>query len=331
MRPLLCLALTLIGGSYAAADTYLVVPNNYQTVVPTGTFTSLQGPKTLQFLVNANQLTAFVGQQINGFAFRQVTSGTTAWPTADATYPNYNIFLSESVAPANRSLTFLNNIVGIQTQVRSGPLTIPGNAFPPGNTGNFGPDIAFDTPYLYTGGHLLMELRFTTAGTAPSANAALASQGPGNGYGVDFSGCWSSSFTATSGSQANFTVTRFRAKSLPVTGIITLSDYVGAVSAHGAQMKLTAVGSTTSVFSAPVTLNGSGQYTFEVPGNVASGSYDLYADGSPFLRRKQTIVLTGSGASGVNFTLPNGDCDNSGEVDAADIDVVIANFGGFDD
>ena len=50
-------------------------------------------------------------------------------------------------------------------------------------------------------------------------------------------------------------------------------------------------------------------------------------DGSSFLRRVVAINLTGSNQSLGVVTLTNGDADLSGEVDAADIDLVIADFG----
>ena len=37
--------------------------------------------------------------------------------------------------------------------------------------------------------------------------------------------------------------------------------------------------------------------------------------------------MAGVGATNVDYVLQNGDCDDSGEVDAADIDAVIAVFG----
>jgi len=74
-----------------------------------------------------------------------------------------NIRLSESVEPSARSLTFANNVVGAQTLVRSGSLTIPTASFKTNPTAPhpFGFLIQFDTPYTYSGGNLLLELRTT--------------------------------------------------------------------------------------------------------------------------------------------------------------------------
>lgn len=92
-------------------------------------------------------------------------------------------------------------------------------------------------------------------------------------------------------------------------------------------MVMRPVGSTTIVHSGPVTVNAAGEYTLNVLQSIPLGSYELTADTTPFIRRKQPLDLTTSGATEIDFSLPNGDSDNSGEVDAGDIDVVIAAFG----
>jgi hypothetical protein len=43
------------------------------------------------------------------------------------------------------------------------------------------------------------------------------------------------------------------------------------------------------------------------------------------------VDLQNVGVFNLSFTCQNGDVDNSGEVDAADIDAVIGNFGGVGD
>jgi hypothetical protein len=119
------------------------------------------------------------------------------------------VYLSGSVEPANRSLTFAQNIVGVQKQVRSGQLIIPANSYTFGNSPNeWGPEIMFDTLYLYSGGHLLVEIRhlgFT--GTSRSTDALSTST---TGYGTEFSACWTGSYVGTSGSQGNFTIIRLK-------------------------------------------------------------------------------------------------------------------------
>ncbi len=72
--------------------------------------------------------------------------------------------------------------------------------------------------------------------------------------------------------------------------------------------------------------SGSTAFTGSVPSS-ATGAATIEWDGSSFLLRKTNITLTGSNLAIGTVTMQNGDVDASGEVDAADIDEVIANFG----
>ncbi len=72
-------------------------------------------------------------------------------------------------------------------------------------------------------------------------------------------------------------------------------------------------------------ISGIGTYTVKVPVSL-QGTARIRADGSSFLKTTSTVFLTGSNVT-KHLTLRNGDVDNSGEVDAADIDAVIAMFG----
>lgn len=58
-----------------------------------------------------------------------------------------------------------------------------------------------------------------------------------------------------------------------------------------------------------------------------TGAATIKFDGSSFLRKFTAINLTGAGQSAGTVAMNNGDTDFSGEVDAVDIDDVIANFG----
>ncbi len=111
-----------------------------------------------------------------------------------------------------------------------------------------------------------------------------------------------------------------------LSGTISFNDFVGSQAGRVVSVVVTAVGSTTALFSGSTILGASGTYSINVPG-LAAGSYDLYLDGTPFLKKKRSLTWTASGASAINASLVNGDCDNSGEVDAADIDLVISAFG----
>ena len=188
---------------------YHVVPTDYTSTPGTATFL---GPlytagRTNQLLIHEDQLVGIVGQEIQAISFRLPTGASSDWPASDVTVTNYDIYLSPGVAPADRNLTdFTLNIAGPQKQVRAGSLFIPMNSYTFGNVpNNWGPEIVFDSLYLYTSGHLLIEIRLTGTGSSRSNDAVGTST---SGYGTQFSACWGSSYTANSGSQANFSIAR---------------------------------------------------------------------------------------------------------------------------
>lgn len=111
---------------------------------------------------------------------------------------------------------------------------------------------------------------------------------------------------------------------LKVTGSIVRNDVV-APSAFVAQFELLPAGGGAPVASADVAVAANGDYIWR-PQNVLPGNYRLRVRSGSHLARAQAVAL--GTASTANFVLPNGDADQSGEVDAIDIDVVIANFGG---
>ncbi len=221
MRWSFVLAMALaVTASAAGGLVDAVVPPAYKDVPGTGIFLGPQtvGPRTYQMLIHESLLTDLVGLRLNGITWRLPTSATADWPASNVTYASYDIYLSGSVAPEFRSLTFANNIVGTQTQVRSGPLTVSAGAYTFGNTPNtFAPTISFDE-WLYTGGHLLIEIRHVgnTVGSR-SVDALTTSTA---GYGTLFSACWASSATATSGSQGNFTIARLSAVPEPAAALL---------------------------------------------------------------------------------------------------------------
>lgn len=200
----------------AHAEIRQVVPSNYENAPGTGVFI---GPlantaRTYQLLMHESLLTSLVGLELTGMTFRLPPSATAPWPGSDAFFSNYDIYLSGSVDPSARSLTFEQNIVGPQTQVRSGSLLVGANDFPSGVTPNdFGPAIGFDSGYVYTGGNLLVEIRHT-GNTSTSRNVdALITSTPG--YGSLFSAAWQSGYEATTGLQGNFSIIQFTAVPTP--------------------------------------------------------------------------------------------------------------------
>jgi uncharacterized repeat protein (TIGR01451 family) len=147
----------------AAAD--VVVPASFAAVEGNyGLNTPVRDqPRTLQIAYSPAALTDLIpGMPITGMTFR-VDGGDSSWPLSDATWADYTIKLSTSLNPPEAlDATFANNIGPDVVTVYSGTLTIPANAFPGGATPNaFGQYITFATPYVYTGGNLLITLTHT--------------------------------------------------------------------------------------------------------------------------------------------------------------------------
>jgi len=204
--------------SQSNSDATLVVPGAYASTVGTATFTGPTGntARTYQMLINANQLTAYIGTYITSITFRNLTSATTAWPTADITVTNYDIYLAPGVPPAERHTTFDSNIVGTKVQVRSGSYTFPANCYGIGTAPHpFGnPPINFNTGYLYTGGHLVIEIRHTGFTGTSRANDAISTSTPG--YFSDFSAGWAGSYTGTTVTNGNFCIAQLTNSLVPV-------------------------------------------------------------------------------------------------------------------
>ncbi len=107
-----------------------------------------------------------------------------------------------------------------------------------------------------------------------------------------------------------------------VSGTVTLNNTV--VAPTGEPITVTFYNGSTLVDTQNTTLNASGQYTVATS---ASGILTVKIDSTHFLRKSAGIQTISGAISGVNAMLSNGDVDNSDEVDAADIDAVIAAFG----
>ncbi|MDP2302407.1 MAG: T9SS type A sorting domain-containing protein [Ignavibacteria bacterium] len=213
----------------------VVVPNNYSstpgTVTFAGPFSTSQ--RRYQLLIHEDQLTSLIDANLTSINFRIPASATTPWPASALTIASYGIYLGASVPPANRSLTFADNIAGPQTMVRAGALEINAEAYPSGGSPNlWGPDIEFQTPYPYSGGHLLIEIQhFGFTGTSRSNDAIGTSI---TGYGTMFSACWASSVTAVTALQGNFAV-------LKINGLniipVELTSFTAHMTGEGVELK----------------------------------------------------------------------------------------------
>ena len=189
------------------AQTTLVVPNSNETSSFTGPIASTS--RKLQFIIDESLLTSLVGKNLTAISFRLPSSVTADWPTAPASFSTYDILLSNSVKPADRQLDFGANVVGIQTQVRGGGLTIPTNALTSGsNPNNFSFKIKFESTWQYNGGNLLIEVRHSGTTSSRSVAATLTSS---PGYGTLYSAIFQSTSAPTA---ANFSYIEITADGL---------------------------------------------------------------------------------------------------------------------
>ena len=199
-------------------DALFVIPNAYSGTAGTGVFMGpiSNTPRTYQMLINANQLTALVGTHITSLSMRIPSASSASWPLTDVTFTNFDIYLGQSVPPGERHSTFDSNIVGTKTQVRTGSLLIPANSYTfGGNPNAFGAPINFNTSYLYTGGHLIVEIRQSGSNGTSRTNDAVLSSSPG--YGTNFSAGWNSSYTGTTVTNGNFIIIQLSNSLVPTS------------------------------------------------------------------------------------------------------------------
>ena len=152
-------------------DLGAVVPPAAQ--VRTGTFQTRSAlandPRTFQFIVSASELIGLPrGSVISGMTFRVDGNGA-AFPPSNATFTDYEIYLSTpAVAVGSMSATFANNEGSNRLMVRDGELRIPAGAFPGGSGVNaFGPTIGFNQRgFVYPGGDLCVTIKHSGCGAA---------------------------------------------------------------------------------------------------------------------------------------------------------------------
>jgi hypothetical protein len=232
--------LAAAGACVASASADIVVPNANTNVSSGGTglntfIRDINAPRSGQLLIDASQLTGVIGQQITGLTFRMYNGATTAFPPTAATWSDYTINMGQGVALGSQTTTFATNFVGAPTNVRSGPLTINPNTFPVGavspTPNPFGQTITFNTPYNYTGGNLLIEIRHTGSNITNPANSFLdAMPTTATGYGTQFWSATATTYAATAGTAASFTITNL--VTIPAPGSLALLGMGGLLAAR---------------------------------------------------------------------------------------------------
>lgn len=192
------LLLMMLGITNANAQTSKVIPDSNVS----GSFLGplANSARTYQMLIDDSQLTDLAGKYLTSISFRLLSSASVAWPAAATTYSSYQIYLSNGVDPAARQLDFAANVIGTQTMVRSGSLVIPAGSFTAGGDPNaFSYSLMFDTPYLYSGGNLIIEIRHTGSDGSSTSTHSVGSTNTTAGYGTLFSACWQGTTTVNNG------------------------------------------------------------------------------------------------------------------------------------
>lgn len=185
---LAAVAFLAMGTHGAVAQTSVTVPDLTASSGFTGVYAS--SARTYQLIIDDTLLTSLNGKYLTSIAFRLPSNATSSWPATDATFASYEVYLSNGVEPPNRQLDFTANVVGTQTQVRSGALVVPAGALTSGSDPNaFSHVINFNTPYLYNGTNLVVEIRHT--GNDINSSRSTNSTGTSTaGYGTLYTACW---------------------------------------------------------------------------------------------------------------------------------------------
>lgn len=210
-----------------------VVPNSLGSTEGDTAFTlsSTGLSRTYQFQIHSSQLTNFVNTKLNGLQWRLDSTVTGDWPNAAANFSQFDIYIGAGVDPSARSTTFASNFVGGKTLVRSGALSFnPGDYSATGTPVKpWGKVISFND-YLYTGGNLTVEMRYSLQGGSTITPKFDAISSSATGYGTLFSSNWALDSTATSAFFSNSNVLATQFTSTPVPEPASLAALgVGAV------------------------------------------------------------------------------------------------------
>ncbi|MFA5863190.1 MAG: dockerin type I domain-containing protein [Phycisphaerae bacterium] len=104
-----------------------------------------------------------------------------------------------------------------------------------------------------------------------------------------------------------------------VQGSVELQDFPSAIAGKQVSIEIRNPGELTPVETDNVTLDGTGHFTFYT--NL-SGSYDLTAKASHWLKQKKTGINLHNAT--VDFSLINGDCNGDNDVTPTDLSFILA-------
>lgn len=219
------MTLALAGSMAHALPVY--VPGEYAATTGDGKLNTTinPSPRTYQMQFAASELTRMVGHQINGLSWR--LDHSSAGGGGVRTWANYQITLAQAAnSIAGMSSTFAANMLN-PIMVRSGGLSLNLADFSAsgGPPRPFGSLISFSTPYIYTGGDLVVLVSHTAATGDTSTNDfldALSNTAPG--YNTLFRALVDNTFqstTATTSQSFNVTITQLDSD-IPEPGSLAL-------------------------------------------------------------------------------------------------------------
>ncbi|WP_265428139.1 T9SS type A sorting domain-containing protein [Chryseobacterium sp. YIM B08800] len=204
---ILLLMILMMSSNLKAQTSFITIPGSSEDGAFLGPYSNT--PRRFQLLIHYAPISLMVGNSITSISFSLQNSYTNSWPSTDTTFGSYEIYISNGVNPANMQMNFAANITGTQTMVKSGSLTIPAGSVPAGNSTNpFSYTLVFDTPYLYNGGNLLIEIRHT-GNSNPASIPAKAIYTNSTSYGNYISACWEQGTNVT---LANFSHVRINSE-----------------------------------------------------------------------------------------------------------------------
>ncbi len=160
-----CAALLVASSTAASADTGIVIPGIYLSSDSAGSSNILTTDDEIhyQVMIAGSILGLNIGDQITGLAYRlDATGPSSSWPDSDVTWSRYDVIMAQAATTVpTMSNIFSENMLN-PVQVRSGSMTIPAGSFASTalspNVNPFYEMIIFDTPYIYQGGDIVIDI-----------------------------------------------------------------------------------------------------------------------------------------------------------------------------
>ena len=187
-------------------------------------------------------------------------------------------------------------------------------------TGFFNPDASYPDHLSINAGAGVTVNSFTWTPTQIIANVTVAETAALGARNVTVTNPDGQAVTVTSG----FTVTQLVKN---VSGSLTLSNYIGSSSSLPFTVELLNASTNTVIQTVNLTGLGAGN-TFTFTTTQLSGSYKLRVKAAKrFLGVVNNVTLSLSGASGLSYTLTNGDVDGNNTVNNTDYTLMRAVWG----